>query len=190
MLAHKCIRLQQHSWLQNPRMVWFGLVWMAALELIESPAQPFAQAGPPAATCPEPSPAKFWVSPRIKPLLLYRCSSSFIISVSIYWACSCKSMSVLYWGACDCTQHCRCGLTSAELCGGITSPNQLLLLWQIEPKSRLPPLPRGRVAASWSTWCPPGPSEPFCRAAFHVFGPSLCWNLIPCAIQRLPQQIW
>lgn len=36
-----------------------GLVWMAALELIESPAQTFAQAGPPAASCPEPCPAEF-----------------------------------------------------------------------------------------------------------------------------------
>lgn len=57
---------------------------MAPLELIQSPGQTFAQAGPPAASCPEPCPAEFWVSPRIWPPLLCRCSSSFIISMSIY----------------------------------------------------------------------------------------------------------
>lgn len=30
----------------------------------------------------------------------------------------------------------------------------------------------------------------FAGVAFHVFGPSLCWKLVPHAIQRLPQQVY
>lgn len=91
-------------------------------------------------------PAEFWVSPRMQPLLLCRCSHSFIISRSIYCTCSGESISVLSWGACDCPHLSRCGLTSSEWGGRITKPSlQSSCHLQIEPKSCLLPLPRGHV---------------------------------------------
>ena len=43
-----------------------------------------------------------------------RCSSPFIIFPALHCTLSSMSMSLLYWGAWNWTQHSRCGLTSAE----------------------------------------------------------------------------
>ena len=52
-----------------------------------------------------------------------RYSSPLVVLVALHWTLSSSSMSLLYWAAQKWTQYSRCGFSSAEYRGRITSQN-------------------------------------------------------------------
>ena len=74
-------------------------------------------------------------SPRSLSLSLRnRCSSTFIMLMALCWRLYGISLSFLYWGGQKYPQHSRCGLTSAEQRGRITSLDLMATLPLMQPR--------------------------------------------------------
>lgn len=71
-------------------------------------------------------PSLGWTAPALSFASYERYSSLFVIFVSLHRTLSSTVMSLLYWGACNCTWYCRCGLRSAEQRGRLTTFLNLL----------------------------------------------------------------
>ena len=99
-------------------------------------------------------------------LSLYeRCSSPFIIFVGLLWTLSSMPTPHLYRGAQNWTQYSKCGFTSAEYRGRITSLDLLQYFAKCSPRYHQPSLIQ---PGSFSTWCPLGSPVFFRKDVFQL----------------------
>ena len=78
-------------------------------------------------------------------------------------------------------QESRCGLTSAEQRGRITSVDLLVTVILTQSRCCWTSLLPRYIASSCSLWCPPGPQVPFLQSCFPESHPSACTGAWGCS---------
>lgn len=85
---------------------------------------------------------------------------------SLHWTHPRFSTFLFYWRGQKWKLHPKCGLTSAEQKGGMSSLKLLAILCPVQPRHQL--FVTGVHCWLISPWCLPGPSCPFSKAVFQL----------------------
>ena len=129
--------------------------------------------------------------PQLPRLLLIRLFSRPLPSLAaLLWTCSSPSMSFLWWGAQNWTQHSRCSLTSTEYRGTITA--LLLLATPYLIPARMPLAFLATWAHCWLmlAGCQPTPPGPFPPASSPATLPQPCCIARGCCDPRAGPGTW